>query len=122
IHLPLAILVAAAAGGILAFVPGLLKAKLGVHEVIITIMFNYIALFSANSIIRNVLTEGADKTEKIFPSASLSCEWLAAFTDYSRVNYGIFIALIAAIIMWFIMDYTIIGYEMIDVGNSYVGY
>src|SRR5699024_4594714 len=54
IHLPLAILVAAAAGGILAFVPGLLKAKLGVHEVIITIMFNYIALFSANSIIRNV--------------------------------------------------------------------
>src|SRR5699024_7420681 len=63
IHLPLAILVAAAAGGVLAFVPGLLKAKLGVHEVIITIMFNYIALFSANSIIRNVLTEGADKTE-----------------------------------------------------------
>src|SRR5699024_3648772 len=45
IHLPLAILVAAAAGGVLAFVPGLLKAKLGVHEVIITIMFNYIALF-----------------------------------------------------------------------------
>lgn len=118
IHLPLAILVAAAAGGVLAFVPGLLKAKLGVHEVIITIMFNYIALFSANSIIRNVLTEGADKTEKIFPSASLSSEWLAAFTDYSRVHYGIFIALIAAIIMWFIMDKTTIGYEIKAVGYN----
>src|SRR5699024_6554195 len=64
------------------------------------------------------LTEGADKTEKIFPSASLSSEWLAAFTDYSRVHYGIFIALIAAIIMWFIMDKTTIGYEIKAVGYN----
>src|SRR5699024_9126632 len=72
----------------------------------------------ATSIIRNVLTEGADKTEKLFPSASLSSEWLAAFTDYSRVHYGIFIALIAAIIMWFIMDNTTIGYEIKAVGYN----
>src|SRR5699024_11750663 len=98
-----------AACGVFAFVPALLNANLGVHDVIITIMFNYIALFSANSIIRNVLTEGADKTEKIFRSASLSSEWLAAFTDYSRVHYGIFIALIAAVILWFIIVSRMIG-------------
>src|SRR5699024_3674020 len=87
IHLPLAILVAAAAGGILAFVPGLLKAKLGVHEVIITIMFNYIALFSAISIIRHVLTEGADKTEKIFTIVSSSTKSLCTGMNISTSVY-----------------------------------
>lgn len=118
IHLPLAVITAAIAGALFAFIPGLLKAKLGVHEVIVTIMFNYIALFSANSIIRNVLTDSADKTEKVFSTASLSSDWLAAFTDYSRVHYGIFIALFAAVIMWFIIDKTTIGYEIKSVGYN----
>ncbi len=116
IHLPLAMLVAALAGAAIAFVPGYLKAKLGVHEVIVTIMFNYIALYSANSIIRNVLTEQADKTEKIAPTASLSSEWLATLTMYSRVHHGILIALLAALIMWFIINKTTIGYEIRAVG------
>src|SRR5699024_3449688 len=75
-------------------------------------MFNYIALFSANTIIRHVLTEGADKTEKILPSAWLSSEWLAAFTDYSRVVYGIIISFILAIFMWFIIYKTTIANEI----------
>src|SRR5699024_6474598 len=89
-----------------------------VHEVIITIMFNYIALFSANSIILNVLTGGADKTEKIFPSSTLSFVLLETFTEYFTGLYGIFIVLIASIIMWFIMDKTIIGYEIKAVGYN----
>lgn len=116
IHLPLAVLAAAVAGALLAFVPGYLKAKLGVHEVIVTIMFNYIAIYSANSIIRNVLTDSADKTEKVAETALLESEWLQQVTDYSRVHYGIFIALIAALIMWYIMEKTTIGYEIRSVG------
>src|SRR5699024_1064477 len=110
------IVAAALAGALIAFIPGYLKAKLGVHEVIVTIMFNYIALFSANSIIRNVLTERADKTDKIEPTASLSSEWLATLTDFSRAHYGIVIALFAAFIMWYIIEKTTIGYEIRSVG------
>jgi simple sugar transport system permease protein len=116
IHLPLALLAAALAGALFAFIPGFLKARLGVHEVIVTIMFNYIALFGANAIIRNVLTERADKTERIAPTASLASDWLQVITSYSRVHYGIFIALLAAFIMWFIMEKTTIGYEIRSVG------
>src|SRR5699024_12416872 len=61
IHLPLAIIVAILAGAIWGFIPGLLKARLGVHEVIVTIMLNYTALYTANSIVRNVLLDNADK-------------------------------------------------------------
>jgi len=116
IHLPLAVLVAAVAGGLYGFIPGILKAKLGVHEVIVTIMLNYIALYSANSIIRDVLTDRADKTDKISPTASLTSEWLQAFTDFSRLHYGIIIALVMAMVMWYIMEKTTLGYEIKAVG------
>lgn len=118
IHLPLAILASIAAGAIWAFVPGILKAKLGVHEVIVTIMMNYIALFSANEIIRSVLTDGATTTEPIPASASLASPWLQSITFYSRMHYGILIALFAAVIMWFIIERTTLGYELKAVGYN----
>src|SRR5699024_9061116 len=116
IHLPLAVLVAAAAGALWGFIPGLLKAQRGVHEVIVTIMLNYIALHSANAIVRNVLTDSQDKTENIAPTASLSSDWLQSLTSYSRVHYGIMIALFFAFIMWFLLERTTIGFELKSVG------
>src|SRR5699024_11276805 len=89
-----------------------------VHGVIVTIMFNYIVLYSANSIIRNVLTDSADITEKIAPTASLQSEWLQGLTDYSRMHYGIVLALLAVFVMWFIMEKTTIGYEIRSVGYN----
>lgn len=118
VHLPLAIIAGALAGGLWGFVPGLLKARLGVHEVIVTIMMNYIALFLSNEIIRSVLTDRATKTEQIPSSVSLSSEWLQTLTLYSRIHYGILIALFAAFIMWFIIERTTIGYELKSVGYN----
>src|SRR5690606_1786736 len=109
IHLPLAILAGAIAGGLWGFVPGLLKAKLGVHEVIVTIMMNYIALHVSNSIIRSVLTDHATKTEPIADTASLASNFLSDLTLNSRLHSGLLIALFAAIIMWFIIQRTTIG-------------
>lgn len=116
IHLPLAIIAAAIAGALWGFIPGLLKASLGVHEVIVTIMLNYTALYSTNAIVRHVLTDNKDATDSIAPTASLSSEWLENLTDYSRLHYGILLALFAAIIMWFIIERTTIGYELKSVG------
>src|SRR5699024_3218762 len=115
IDLPVAILAAALAGGLWGFIPGLLKATLGVHEVIVTIMMNYIALYSTNAIVRYVLTENQDSTDKIAESASLRSEWMMSLTG-SRMHFGILIALFAAAVMWFIIDRTTLGYEMRSVG------
>ena len=90
IHLPLAILAGSIAGGLWGFIPGLLKAKLGVHEVIVTIMMNYIAIFVSNEIIRSVLTNNSTTTDTIATTASLASEWLQSLTFYSRVHYGYF--------------------------------
>ncbi|MBN9652908.1 ABC transporter permease [Halobacillus sp. GSS1] len=116
LHLPLAILAAAVAGAFWGFIPGLLKAKLGVHEVIVTIMMNYIALYLSNSIVRNLLSDGADRTENVAETASLQSTWLAEMTFYSRIHYGFIVALLMALIMWFIINRTTTGFELRSVG------
>lgn len=118
IHLPLAMLAGMVAGAFWGFIPGLLKAKLGVHEVIVTIMMNYIALYVSNEIVRSVLTDHGTKTEQVAPTASLASEWLQTLTMYSRVHYGFLIAIFAAVIMWFIIERTTIGYELKAVGYN----
>lgn len=115
IHLPLAILVAALAGALWAFIPGILKARLGVHEVIVTIMMNYIALRSINPLI-NLVTGGAERTPKVHESASLRSEFLQSITDFSRMHWGFIIAIIGVIVMWFILEKTTRGYELKSVG------
>ncbi|TSB45648.1 ABC transporter permease [Alkalicoccobacillus porphyridii] len=116
IHLPLAILAGAAAGAIWAFVPGLLKAKFHVNEVIVSIMMNYVAYHVVNTIIRAYLLVPGERTETIQPTASLQSEFLESITDYSRIHYGIIVAIMACIIMWFILWKTTLGYELRSVG------
>lgn len=116
IHLPLAILAAMLAGGLWAFVPGFLKARFRVHEVIVTIMMNYIALHTVNYIINNKLNSGSSKTKMIHESASLRSDWLETITTHSTLHYGIIIAIIGCIIMWFLLEKTTRGFELRAVG------
>lgn len=116
IHLPFAILAAALAGAIWGFIPGILKAKLGVHEVIVTIMLNYTGFHISNTLVRHVLSDTQNRTENIYETASLKSEWVSALTGGSRAHYGLLIAILAAVIMWFIIERTTFGYEMKSVG------
>ncbi|MEC5222190.1 ABC transporter permease [Bacillus atrophaeus] len=116
IHLPLALITAAAAGGLWGFIPGFLKARFYVHEVIVTIMMNYIALHVTNYLISNVMTDNQDKTEKIHESASLRSPFFEQITDFSRLHWGILVALLAAVLMWFIINKTTKGFELRAVG------
>lgn len=126
IHLPLAILAGALAGALWGFVPGLLKARFQVHEVIVTIMMNYIAMHVVNHFIRNYMIESGQRTGYVNKSASLSSEFLTAITNYSRLHWGFLVAIVACVIMWFILWKTKKGFELRSVGynkhaSSYAG-
>ncbi len=116
IHLPVAILAGALAGALWGFIPGLLKARFKVHEVIVTIMMNYIALYTANAIIRAYLFVPGERTDSISPTASLASPFLQSLTDYSRLHFGFIVAIIGCLIMWFILWRTSKGYELRAVG------
>lgn len=115
IHLPLALVAAAAAGAFWAFLVGFLKAKLSVHEVIASIMLNYTALYITNAVIKS-LSDGGFKTSTVVESATLRNQWLREFTDNSSMHLGIIVALLMVFIMWFILEKTTRGYELKAVG------
>ncbi|MEB1809356.1 MAG: ABC transporter permease [Bacillaceae bacterium] len=116
IHLPLAIGAGALAGAVWGLIPGLLKARFHVHEVIVTIMMNYIALYVVNYIIRTFLLEPGERTGTINPSASLASPFLQSITDFSRLHYGFLVAIAACFVLWFVLWKTAKGFELRSVG------
>lgn len=126
IAIPLILIFGALGGGLWASIAGYLKAKIGVHEVIITIMLNHISLQVSNYIVRAVLnpsiingTEQKAHTIMLYDSFKLTKlkEWFSVF-GYSSVNTGLFLALICAIVAYFILFKTTLGYEIRSVGNN----
>lgn len=112
IHIPLAILSAGLIGGLWSAIPGALKAKLGAHEVIVTIMMNYIAILFTTYLAAGPLKapgefQMVNKTRNILPSAELF-----RFSIKSRLSAAIFVALICAILMHLILTRTKQGYEI----------
>ncbi len=116
IHLPLVLLAAAIAGAMWAFIPGILKAKYNVHEVVVTIMLNYTALHLINYAIKLLPESTNSRTMNVHESANLKSEFLSNITNHSRLHWGFVVAIICAIIFWYIIEKTTFGYELRAVG------
>jgi len=134
IHVIVVIIFAAIAAGLWGGIAGYLKAKFGVHEVISTIMLNWIALYLSNYF---VMLDGfkrpqSEASYKILDTASIGLlenwkvsdagrEWLGNnpfLADLMRapVNFGFIIAIIFVILIWFVLNKTTLGYELRAVG------
>ncbi|MBF0298112.1 MAG: ABC transporter permease [Oligoflexia bacterium] len=134
IQIPTILLIGALAAALWGGLAGFLKSKFNIHEVISTIMLNWIALYLQNYI---VMLPGFRKPDTeasydINASGSITIleDWKysevgVAFTDAHQFigdflrppfNAGIFIALIAAIIIYYILNKTTLGYELKAVG------
>lgn len=118
IHVTITLLAGALAGGIWAGIVGWLKAKVGSHEVINSIMMNYIAMNFSNYLIMTVLNEpGKAFSYEIAPTAKL-WRFASSFEQfkYSRLHIGIIIALIVAFAAYYLLNKTVMGYEIRSVG------
>jgi simple sugar transport system permease protein len=127
IVVPTLIIASAMAGAAWAFIPAILKARIGAHEVITTMMFTYIARYTVSWLVVGPLkAEGqipqtvALGTEAqlpqfrtIFSEATLDA---LPFLDLGRAHLGIVVAIIVCVIVWLILKYTTLGYENRAVG------
>lgn len=106
------------AGALCAGIVGFLKAKFNVHEVVGSIMLNWTAYWVVYYLIPQYFkSEGAEtESRQISSLASLKAEWITKAFDGSFINYGIVIAIIAVIVIWFILDKTTLGYQLKAVG------
>jgi len=117
IHTALVLLGAMAAGGLWGAVPGWLKAKFNVHEVVVSIMMNYVALFLNNWMIVSVFRSyDKIKTPEIPASALLKDPALSALTNGSRLNWGFVPVILALLVFWFVIERTTFGYSLRAVG------
>ena len=116
-------LLAMIGGAIWGIFPGLFKALFNVHEVITSIMFNWIGLFAVNLVIVNLTQMLArdwglaqmDRTAPLAtanPSAMLPKLGLDQLFASNYMNIGIFIAILIAVLMYVVLNKTTFGYEL----------
>jgi general nucleoside transport system permease protein len=115
IHLPLALLAGAIGGAAWAFVPGILKARTGAHEVITTIMLNYVAFRLVDFALKTPLYQREGRSDPISkivePSATIP-----PIIDGLRAHWGITLSILAAIFVSYLLFRSIRGFEFRAVG------
>nr|WP_321296440.1 ABC transporter permease [uncultured Sphaerochaeta sp.] len=114
------ILSALAGGAIWGIIPGFLKAKFNVHEVVATIMMNWIAYWSIYYFIPAYLKGPSLETESasIAVTQSLRTPWLTELFNGSYMNLGFFVAIISVIVIKLILDKTTLGFSLKAVGSN----
>jgi len=122
-HWMVALLAATIVGGLWALIPGLLKAYLNVHEVISTIMMNYIGMYLANFLVKSTVYDSKKALSMnvaesaVMPKGGLDKIFYnpigsSGAVDLSTVNSGFYIALVVAVIMFIVLNKTTFGYEL----------
>jgi simple sugar transport system permease protein len=110
-------------GAIWGFIPGALKAYFNINEIITTLMLNYIAILWNNFWIFDQWSDGGFQMTPSFEKSA----WLPRLTDYARqfpalsgftLHLGFIIALIAAVIVWWILRRSKWGYEVKLTGDN----
>ncbi len=115
VHIPAVLLAGIAGGALFGFVAGFLKARTGAHEVITTIMLNNIA---TRAIVPFVLAReafqrpGSDESLTPVPQDS------ARFWSFGSLHVGVFLALLAALFVWWLVERSKLGFELRAVGAN----
>jgi simple sugar transport system permease protein len=110
-------------GALWGFVPGYLKAKFNVNEIISTLMMNYIAVEWNNYFIYAVWSEGGFQMSRMFQRNA----WLPRLSDFAETSpvfsgltthLGLVFAIVAAVILWIILSKSQWGYEIRLIGDN----
>ena len=114
VRIILALIVGFLAGGIWALIAAVFKAKFGLSEIIVTIMLNYIAINLIGLAVRTFLMDpsgSVPQSAKIDESALLM-----QILPPTRLHVGFILALLAVVIVWYLLEKTTLGYEIKVVG------
>ncbi len=116
IHLPLAILAAIVMGALWGAIPGLLKAKFRVHEVVVCIMLNYVSLQFVKMVMKALPGANSNQTPPVNAGASLASDFLKDISSNSRLHWGFIFVILALFIFYYVIERTSFGYELRAVG------
>ncbi len=115
ILIPLSLLAGGLAGSAWSFLPGYLKIRTGAHEVVTTIMMNYVAIYGAGYLLLEYFKEDGPIAQTVFiPEGARFTELI----QYSRLTTALFIALAVVVMAELFFKKTALGYQMQVVGEN----
>jgi simple sugar transport system permease protein len=115
IHLPIAVAAGFLGGAVWGFIPGLLKARTGAHEVIVTIMLNFVAYNLIGWALKTDLVQREGRSDAISKIVEPTAV-IPALVQGLRAHWGIVIALLAAVAVWWLLFRSTKGFEFRAVG------
>ena len=115
--IPVIMIVAVIAGGLLLLGPAILKTRFGVDEVVTTLLLNFVVVLFVSMLLEGVLKDpmglGWPQSQKVIADAQLP-----RIVQGKRLHYGFVLALAAAVGVWIVMKRTALGFEMRAVGHN----
>jgi simple sugar transport system permease protein len=118
LHVSLVLLVGAIFGGLYGGIVGILKAKTGAHEVIVTIMLNYIAALFVLWLLKTKLFLRPERLDPIAPEVNPSAQLPKLFGENLRIHSGIFVAIFAIIFVAWLLQSSTLGFKFRAVGSN----
>jgi len=112
VHLPLALLAGLAGGAAWGFIPGILKARTGAHEVITTIMLNYIAASLSFYLLSTTVFRRPGRTDPISKPVEVPARLPHLAGQSLRVNAGLIVALLATVLVAWLLRRSTLGFEL----------
>jgi general nucleoside transport system permease protein len=117
-HLLVAIAAAVILAGLWGGIVGVLKARTGAHEVIVTIMLNYVARFLLAYLLTTVAFQRPGRNDPISPIVDQSAQYPLLLGDWSRLHLGFLVALLAAAFVWWLLNRSVLGFQFRAVGAN----
>jgi ABC-type uncharacterized transport system permease subunit len=119
IHLPLTIAAGIAGGMVWGGLVGFLKARTGAHEVILTIMLNFVAFYFISWLLATPgLLQRPGGTQPISPPTPPSAQFPSIFGAPLTVNWGFVVAIAATVFVWWLIERSSLGFRMRAVGEN----
>ncbi|GAA2067053.1 ABC transporter permease [Microbacterium hatanonis] len=119
IHLPLTILAGLAGGAVWGGIVGVLKARTGAHEVILTIMLNFVAFYFVSWLLSTPgLLMRPGGSQPISQATPVSAQFPAIFPAPLTVNWGFLVAIVATVFVWWLIERSSLGFRMRAVGEN----
>jgi ABC-type uncharacterized transport system permease subunit len=118
IHMIVAILAALIGGGLWAMIAGILKARTGAHEVIVTIMLNYIAIYLLDYFLHTPILRAPGSQNPQTPAAQSTALLFPILGSTYALDFGFILAIVATIFCWWLLSRSSLGFKFRAVGEN----
>ncbi|WP_442780804.1 ABC transporter permease [Curtobacterium sp. SL109] len=119
VHIPLTILAGIVGGAVWAGIVGLIKARTGANEVVLTIMLNYVALYLLAFALRTPgLLQAGGSPNPISPATKDSALLPGLFGPRFGINVGFLVAIAAVIVVWWLLNKSSLGFRFRTIGEN----